>query len=119
MSLWPEQQIPDSLDDEVGKCLQRFHAIRTWTSAKAELFKQLERLTSKERYLRFSGDFRDYHLERKGQSCLYDVPHTQRGALSKFRGSRIRLICAGAWDQYSGRVFLAKVVRESAGDQAR
>jgi hypothetical protein len=45
MSLWPEQQIPDRLDDEVGQCLQKLHAIRTWTSAKAELFEQLERFT--------------------------------------------------------------------------
>lgn len=104
-------QIEDSLEDEIGPCLRRLHATPTWTTVKSQLFEQLMCLTKRERYMRFTGDFRDYHLERKGQSCLYDVPLGQRGALKKFRGKRIRLICEGAWDQYAGRFFLAKVVR--------
>ena len=104
-------QIEDSLEDEIGLCLRRLHATPTWTTVKSQLFEQLMCLTKRERYMRFTGDFRDYHLERKGQSCLYDVPLGQRGALKKFRGKRIRLICEGAWDQYAGRFFLAKVVR--------
>jgi hypothetical protein len=39
----------------------------------------------------------------------------QRGALKKFRGQRVRLICEGAWNQYAGRHFLAK----SVGTQAK
>jgi hypothetical protein len=104
-------QIEDSLEDEIGLCLRRLHATPTWTTVKSELFEQLMGLAKRERYMRFTGDFRDYHLERKGQSCLYDVPLGQRGALKKFRGKRIRLICAGAWDQYAGRFFLAKTIR--------
>jgi hypothetical protein len=111
MGLKIHDQIEDSLDDAVGLCLRQLHANQTWTAAKIELFVQLMALTKRERYLQFTGDYRDYHLERKGQSCLYDVPLGQRGALKKFRGKRVRLICAGAWDQYAGRFFLAKVVR--------
>jgi hypothetical protein len=111
MGLKVHDQIEDSLDDEVGLCLRKLHANQTWTAVKIELFEQLMTLTKRGRYLRFTGDYRDYHLERKGQSCLYDVPLDQRGTLKKFRGKRIRLICEGAWDQYAGRFFLAKVVR--------
>ena len=111
MGLKVHDQIDDSIDDEVSLCLRKLHANPTWTAEKIQLFKQLMALTKRERYMRFTGDYRDYHLERKGQSCLYDVPLDQRGALKKFRGKRIRLICEGAWDQYAGRFFLAKAVR--------
>jgi hypothetical protein len=105
-----QNQITDNLDDDVGKCLQRLHANPTWTAEKVSEFEELLRLCKLQRYFRFTGDFRDYHLERKGQSCLYDVPANQRGALEKFRGKRVRLICEGAWNQYAGRHFLAKSV---------
>jgi hypothetical protein len=113
MGLKVHDQIDDSIDDEVGLCLRKLHANPTWTTEKIQLFEQLMALTKREKYMRFTGDFRDYHLERKGQSCLYDVPLGQRGALKKFRGKRIRLICEGAWDQYAGRFFLVKAVRIS------
>lgn len=114
MALQAQNQITDSLDDDVGKCLRRLHAIPTWTAEKVSEFEELQRLCKRQRYVRFTGDYRDYHLERKGQSCLYDVPLNQRGALEKFRGRRVRLICEGAWDQYAGRHFLAKSVRLQA-----
>ncbi len=105
-----DDQIEDFLEDEVGLCLRNLHAIETWTAQKVKLFDLLEDLTKRGRYFSFTGDYRDYHLERKGQSCLYDVPMSQRGALKIFRGKRVRLICAGAWNQYAGRFFLAKPV---------
>lgn len=108
MELKVHDQIEDSIDDAVGLCIRKLHANPTWTTEKTQLFEQLMALTKRERYMRFTGD---YHLERKGQSCLYDVPLDQRGALKNFRGKRIRLICEGTWDQYAGRFFLAKVVR--------
>ncbi len=95
MALRFENQIADDLSDDVGRCLQTLHAYPTWTAAKVSAFKDLEELTAREGYLRFTGDFRSYHLERKGESCLYDIPMTQRGALQPFRGQRVRLICAG------------------------
>ena len=111
MGLKLEDQIADYLEDDAGLCLRELHANRTWTTMKRHLFEKLMDIAKREHYLRFTGDYRDYHLERKGQSCLYDVPLDQRGALKKFRGMRVRLICAGGWDPYSGRFFLAKPVR--------
>jgi hypothetical protein len=111
MGLKVHDQIDDSIYDEVGLCLRELHANPTWTAEKIQMFEQLMALMKRERYMRFTGDFCDYHLKRKGQSCLYDVHLGQRGALKKFRGKRVRLICEGAWDQYAGRFFLAKAVR--------
>ncbi len=112
MAFQAQDRITDSLDDDVGRCLQRLHAIPTWTAEKLSEFEELMRISKRQRYLRFTGDYRDYHLERKGQSCLYDVPVNQRGALEKFRGHRVRLICEGAWNQYAGRHFLAMKVSD-------
>ena len=114
MAFKVHNQITDSLEDDVAKCLKRLHAIPTWTAEKVAEFEDLQRICRRYRYLRFTGDYRDYHVERKGQSCLYDVPLNQRGALEKFRGKRIRLICEGAWNQYAGRHFLAKPVGSQA-----
>ncbi len=72
--------IIDNINDSIGTHLRTLQAIRTWTGEKAQLFKAVERLATTQRYLRFTGDFRDYPIEHKGQSCLYDVPSTQRGA---------------------------------------
>ena len=68
-------------------------AIPTWTAVKHALYSQFEELVTRKSYVAFTGDCRIYHLERKGQSCLYDVPLNQRGALSKFAGKRVRLVC--------------------------
>lgn len=111
MAFHLENQIEDNLDDEVGRCLRNLHLNRTWTAEKKRLFAQLEVLTKRERYLLFTGDYRDYHLERKGQSCIYAVPLSQRGALKIYRGKHVRLICVGSWDQYAGRFFQAKPVK--------
>ena len=112
MTLSHNLQIPDDIHDDVGILLRELHAIPTWTAVKHALYSQFEELVTRKSYVAFTGDCRDYHLERKGQSCLYDVPVNQRGALEKFRGHRVRLICEGAWNQYAGRHFLAKKISD-------
>ena len=116
MGLKVEDQVEDLFQDEVGRCLRELHRHRTWTSEKLRLYDELMRLVQTNGYLSFKGDFRDYHLERKAQSCIYVVPQDQRGALQRFKGNRIRLICAGATDRYAGRVFLANTVAEDSPD---
>lgn len=119
MALKFENQIEDDLNDDVGRCLRALHAHPTWTAAKAAAFRHLEEVAAQEGYLRFTGDFRSYHLERKGESCLYDIPMGQRGALQPFCGKRVRLICAGGWDPYAGRYFLAKAINPSVRENVR
>lgn len=110
MSLNHNLQIPDDIHDDVGILLRELHAIPTWTDAKHALYSRFEELVTRKSYLAFTGDCRDYHLERKGQSCLYDVPLNQRGALAKFAGKRVRLVCGGSYNPYSGRFYFAKVI---------
>jgi hypothetical protein len=113
MSLCVLDKIDDDIDDELGRLLRQLRTMPTWTDEKKRLFKEASEVASRENYLRFTGDFRDYNVVRNGDSCLYDVPPTQRGALAAFRGERVRLICAGRTDRHTGRVFLAKPVKST------
>ena len=110
MALTPEQQLPDDLHDEVGLCLIEMRSIPTWTKRKFELFAEFQRLAKQKRYFLFTADGRDYLLYKSGNSCIFDVPANQRGALKKFAGRRIRLVCGGKSDRYSGRYYYAKQI---------
>jgi hypothetical protein len=110
MALKLEDQMPDELDDQVGLCLREMRSIPTWTTRKFELFAKFKRLAKIKRYLLFTADVRDYQLYGSGKSCLFDVPINQRGALKKFAGKRIRLVCGGKSNRYSGRFYYAKPV---------
>jgi hypothetical protein len=110
MAFQLKDQIEDNLQDPIGKCLKAFNVIPTWTNAKNAKFDECLKLAKKENYLEFRGDFRDYHLPKKGQHCLYVVPLNQRGALQVFAGKKVRLICGGKWNQREGRIFLAQLV---------
>jgi len=117
MSLLFAKQIPDSIDDEIGRCLRSFDAIDRWTAQKHALFGQFELLAKQAGYHCFTGDCRDYYLTRKGQRCLYDIPIKQRGALAKFAGRRIRLVCGGSLNPYSDRIYYASVVDKQRIDR--
>ena len=110
MTLSYDMQVPDDIHDDVGIMLRNLRAIPNWTDAKHAIYAEFERLVKSREYLFFTGDCRDYHLERKGQSCLYDVPLNQRGALAKFAGKRVRLVCGGSYNPYSGRFYFAEQV---------
>lgn len=110
MAIRLEQQIPDWICDEVGLCLQEMRSVPTWTARKFELFAEFKLLARRSRYLLFTGDVRDYMLYGSGNSCLVDLPLNQRGALKKFAGKRIRLVCGGKSNRYSGRFYYAKLV---------
>lgn len=110
MALLLENQIQDEIPDAVGKCLEELRKIPTWTKKKIELFAAFESMAKREKYLHFTGDFRDYHLQTKGQHCLYDVPVNQRGALKVFAGKRIRLVCGSKSNRIEGRYFYAKKI---------
>jgi hypothetical protein len=116
MTLSYDMQVPDDIHDDVGILLRNLQAIPTWTDAKHAIYAEFEKLVKSREYIFFTGDCRDYHLERKGQSCLYDVPLNQRGALAKFAGKRVRLVCGGSYNPYSDRFYFAKQVDASGID---
>jgi len=111
MTLMAEDKIHDDLQDDIGLILRQLEEIPTWTKRKFELFSVVCAKAKTEKYKGFRGDCRQYHLQRVGSHCLYDVPSKQRGALAVFAGMRVRLICGGRWDQYSGRYYYAKAIK--------
>ena len=110
MAVKLEQQIPDNLTDDVGLCLQKMRSVSTWTAQKFELFAKFKQLARRMGYVLFTADVRDYLLCGSGNSCLVDVPLNQKGALKRFAGKRIRLVCGGKSNRYSGRFYCAKAV---------
>jgi len=110
MALNVENKLDDDIQDEIGLLLRQLEAISTWTRVKSDLFLAVCTQAKAEKYKAFKGDCRQYHLQRVGSHCLYDVPLTQRGALAVFAGKRVRLICGRSWDAYSGRYYLAKAI---------
>ena len=111
MAIKQENKFHDLLDDEVGLCLREMMSFPTWVKAKFELFERFRRLAKKERYFLFTADVRDYKVSGSGVSCLYQVPSNQRGALRRFRGKYIRLVCGGKSNRCSGRFYYAKPVK--------
>jgi hypothetical protein len=67
-------------------------------------------ILGRKRYVLFTADVRDYQLYGSGNSCLLDVPRNQKGALKRFAGKQIRLVCGGKSNRYSGRYYFAKPV---------
>lgn len=102
--------IRDDLEDVLGDLLRRLNTMPTWTKEKIDLYGEVETEAKAQKYKFFRGDCRRYHIQRKGDHGLFDVPIGKRGALAPFQGKRIRLICAGSWDQYSGRFYFAKPI---------
>lgn len=90
--------LPDRCNDIVAAKLKQFNALETWTPQKKRLRKELDALCAKHGYIGFEGDYRNYGLQRVGQSLRYDVPMNKRGWLAPFRGKRVRIICL-----YSGK----------------
>jgi len=113
--LLSSQKLTDNLKDEISFAIHQFNCIKTWDKQKKNIYDSIERMLESEKYIQFTADSRDYHLYRKGESCLYDVPANQQGALKVFRNKRVRLVCAGAWNAYSGRFYYAKEVPVVSG----
>lgn len=108
--------------EKIDDLLCQLNAISTWTGQRLKILEEIKRIIEADGYLVFSGDFRTYGLQTKGSWRFLKVPSTQRGALSKFRGKMVRLICisyVSKWSGYAGRIFAAKAVNEgSAIEQA-
>ena len=105
-----ENQLTDNLYDEISGIVLTMAAKKTWNANCAVLFERLDKILLKKKYKIFSGDCRTYHLTRKGQSCLYDVPSNQLGYLNPYRNQRVRLVCLGGWNAYSDRFYSVAVV---------
>jgi hypothetical protein len=100
-------QLPIVGGGEIGHLIRAIGQGGGWTAQKEAMYDRLAALMDAKGYKRFSGHYLTYHLTRKGQACIYEVPHNQRGALREFAGRRVLLVCAGGWDGYGGRLYHA------------
>ena len=99
--------------EKIDDLLCQLNAISTWTGQRLNILEEIKRIIETDGYLVFPGDFRTYGLQTKGSWRFLKVPLTQRGALSKFRGKTVRLICISYPSKgsgYAGRIFAAKAV---------
>lgn len=104
-----DQQLPDRTNDLIGAAIDKFNDLTSWTFEKKSRRAELERVLGLHGYVRFSGNWKRYHLQRIGQSCHYNVPTARRGHLQPFRGERVRLVCVGYEGQHE-RVLMVGVV---------
>ena len=95
MVKWPAGRLEEPLNDEVGKFIREFRKHTRWTREKHLAWAELEQKMVKTRYQFFVGRAQLYGLGPKGDGYLYDVPSTQRGFLSTYRGHLVRLVVAG------------------------
>jgi hypothetical protein len=104
-----EEQLPVASGSEIRDLIHSIGQVPGWTKKKEALYVRLLALMKANRYKCFSGHYLTYHLTRKGQACVYEVPQNQRGALREFAGRRVLLVCAGGWDGYGGRIYYAGI----------
>ena len=95
-------KIKDNFKDDISPYLKLLNNRKKWNSeAKIHLI-NLEKILNKKKYKSFIGNPYRYHLTKIGDSCLYDVPIYRKGALTEFRGKRIRVVCmsSGRYDRW-------------------
>lgn len=105
-----EDQLPVTGGSEIQDLIRAIAEVPGWTAQKEASYERLVTLMEASGYKFFSGHYLTYHLTRKGQACIYQVPHNQRGALREFAGGRALLVCAGGWNSFGGRLYYACAV---------
>ena len=68
-------------------------------------------------YKTFNSSGQSIGLFRIGQSAIFAVPAKQRGALARYAGRFVHIVCVGRTDNFSGRTFAVAEVTEQ-GDLA-
>ena len=104
-------KMKDNFKDDISPYLKLLNNRKKWNSEAKEHLINLEKILNKKKYKSFTGNPYRYHLTKIGDSCLYDVPTYRKGALTEFRGKRIRVVCmsSGRYDRW----LMAGVVGET------
>jgi hypothetical protein len=95
------EKINDNIKDEAQPYLLRLNKRTSWNDESKDHLQELKIFLKNKNYITFVGHPKRYHLTRIGDSCLYDVPTFRKGALTEFRGKRIRVVCvsSGRYDR--------------------
>lgn len=89
-------KINDNIKDEAWPYLVRLNKRTSWNDESKQHLEELKIFLKNKNYISFIGHPKRYHLTQIGDSCLYDVPTYRKGALTEFRGKRIRVVCASS-----------------------
>ncbi len=100
-----EQTVDDDYQDDIGKILKEVISIPTWTKMKKQLMDEALLLMAK-KYISFEASYGYYFMSSVGDSYLYNVPMNKTGHLKKFRGQKIRIVCALSGPRWK-RTFMA------------
>ena len=94
-------KIKDNIKDEAWPYLLLLNQRTSWNDESKKHLEKLKIFLKSKNYITFVGHPNRYHLTRIGDSCLYDVPTFRKGALTSFRGKRIRVVCvsSGRYDR--------------------
>jgi len=94
-------KIKDNIKDEAWPYLVRLNKRTSWNDESKKHLEELKIFLKNKNYISFVGHPKRYHLTQIGDSCLYDVPTYRKGALTEFRGKRIRVVCvsSGRYDR--------------------
>lgn len=94
-------KIKDNIKDEAWPYLVRLNKRTIWNDESKQHLEELKIFLKNKNYISFVGHPKRYHLTQIGDSCLYDVPTYRKGALTEFRGKRIRVVCvsSGRYDR--------------------
>ena len=101
-------KIKDNIKDEAWPYLVRLNKRTSWNDESKQHLEELKIFLKNKNYISFVGHPNRYHLTRIGDSCLYDVPTFRKGALTEFRGKRIRVVCVSS-GRYE-RLLMAGIV---------
>ena len=86
--------IKDTFVDGVLKELREFKKHRKTREEKNTMQESLIKTLKKQGYESFLGTEIEFATSQIGKSYLFNVPNSRHGALSKFRGKQIRVVCA-------------------------
>ena len=94
-------KIKDNIKDEAWPYLVRLNKRTSWNDESKQHLEELKIFLKNKNYISFVGHPKRYQLTQIGDSCLYDVPTYRKGALTEFRGKRIRVVCvsSGRYDR--------------------
>jgi hypothetical protein len=88
--------IADNLNDAIGEMAKKISSSQSRNLAYIELRDQFDKAIKSKKYLVFTANVTNYGTWCVGQSKLFYVPDSRRGALSVFQNKTIRLICIGS-----------------------
>lgn len=100
---------PDSIEDDVGKALEKVRQSQKGTGDHRSAREALETILKERGFETFKGRHEAMPISKVGESAVVAVD-TKRGLLARYRGKILRLAISGRGSGTNGRIFAAKEI---------